>query len=1030
MIEINGKNILEEGKHVDRSHDVIRNTDKYTLYQVYSLQFFNALRTRFGQGMDLPDIEDFIRETLANPDHTIFVVVIRGPMHLTEEFRFLFVIYDRTQGPIRNRNILNAIAGNKEKDGYKWNTLTGEPDFFSTLQWATPPRHERNAQALAKVKAQEAARAAKAEAEKQAREARQAEGRAKIVALLSSGAPLARILRAMKAYGYSEEPESFLPDIVANNRLDVLRAIPADKVSSVLGHVFTTPDAPNVPRHILSFVTDLDMFKALESLGADWKSQKSVLYAFLNSPSEISAYMLANLDAATYTTLFEYLAQANDEDDMLAKLKNLQVSGLDFPTNAEGVGTFFENLPLWLLEKASLSLIYFFETILAHGADPKMQIKVSKKGSAVPIWVFGTAAPLLNAKNSTISDIKNKSLVFLRMLLDRGADPNVTLYTGERLLGRLIEGCRVCPAEMLRFVYDLKTKYGYRFSEKHSGHPVSAVFKGKTGVQFERVRAYVLRQERIETGTALTLDDELDESRKRRSRLTESLRSARQKYGETPAYFASVFDVSKTYKYTEWITKQLVNRFKNVDWTKSVDDLRSEVFLTDAPTLLFLFDVKQALQKFEDATTRNLIKEKDINMYKSLEDVKEALASTENQVSGRQVKMMRNTKGTQVVESTDRHLVLRILTYEAACAYGAGAKWCIASSQGSSHWDSYSGENTIYFILVKNYPFKSDGDRRKYHKFAVLVGEGGEDFQFFDAEDNMTTSGIVEKYSGFDPLELEYVEPPYSHEREFSLIMDRLRDLDTYHGVPLDEHLSTFIGDEETTDDEIKEILSEIVDNLIFGYSYAGDFDIYSAIFWADDLLERCPDFAVRSSSYFINTLLAHLVSYVTYEAFEDVSDPQAYYERFLSIINTLRESHPDAWSAEDFFSSVFASKRNNYDFQGVDPESFVAPLAEYAPRYLQELVVYVVYNFQDLVQDYEDERIFGFLERVNARVPLRDIKDEAGNTFADIVTQSDNQDLLNGLHDRSIAIHGEDPNQLKLELEARSMKRSRQSRY
>jgi len=57
-------------------------------------------------------------------------------------------------------------------------------------------------------------------------------------------------------------------------------------------------------------------------------------------------------------------------------------------------------------------------------------------------------------------------------------------------------------------------------------------------------------------------------------------------------------------------------------------------------------------------------------------------------------------EGTREVYRDENTLLLEIKTYEAACLYGAGTKWCIASRETSDHFDDIVGYSKLYISIA------------------------------------------------------------------------------------------------------------------------------------------------------------------------------------------------------------------------------------------------------------------------------------------------------------------------------------------
>jgi len=81
---------------------------------------------------------------------------------------------------------------------------------------------------------------------------------------------------------------------------------------------------------------------------------------------------------------------------------------------------------------------------------------------------------------------------------------------------------------------------------------------------------------------------------------------------------------------------------------------------------------------------------------------------------------IKKTQVTRIYEDEDI-LVLRPLTYEASCIYGASTKWCTASKQSMDHFLNYTSTGGLYYIIFKKIPSENI-----YHKVAIYKTETGQ----------------------------------------------------------------------------------------------------------------------------------------------------------------------------------------------------------------------------------------------------------------------------------------------------------------
>ena len=147
-------------------------------------------------------------------------------------------------------------------------------------------------------------------------------------------------------------------------------------------------------------------------------------------------------------------------------------------------------------------------------------------------------------------------------------------------------------------------------------------------------------------------------------------------------------------------------------------------------------DVDWTFSQFRDLAKKGALKgsAKDIDTYKNLNDVKDAVAGAENPPPSKTTLRKASKGGAVKVYDDSKKSVYRIDTFEASQYYGSGTKWCISGWGGVSdgHWDELvtSDGNTYYFVISKTKP-KSD----PLYKIAVEVPPEGHGYTLWDAMD-------------------------------------------------------------------------------------------------------------------------------------------------------------------------------------------------------------------------------------------------------------------------------------------------------
>lgn len=136
---------------------------------------------------------------------------------------------------------------------------------------------------------------------------------------------------------------------------------------------------------------------------------------------------------------------------------------------------------------------------------------------------------------------------------------------------------------------------------------------------------------------------------------------------------------------------------------------------------------------------RNLqrIKNKDINSYKDFQDfmdvVAEALVAEED---------VRVSKEADKIYEDKDVVIMAPFTVEASCKYGAGSKWCIASTNNSNsnpHFDDYSKHSNFYFFINKEMTKNNIGGRD--YKYALQWRfDGSNKHTWWDAQDSSSNN--------------------------------------------------------------------------------------------------------------------------------------------------------------------------------------------------------------------------------------------------------------------------------------------------
>ena len=215
--------------------------------------------------------------------------------------------------------------------------------------------------------------------------------------------------------------------------------------------------------------------------------------------------------------------------------------------------------------------------------------------------------------------------------------------------------------------------------------------------------------------------------------LLEGIKSARELYsneiGEEDFNKLAEIDISKTKKYINWICKQYLN---NVDINR----------------------LKDNISKFDLMANRNLIKNKDINYYKNIEELEDIIEKSPDKSKVDIKKQIKKTKANIILDN-DHYFIVEPLTWEASKIYGKGTAWCTASESTNKDWiaDVKDIKARIFYVRDKTLNISNPDykiaihitvyyfdikDRNKKVNYSQIP------CTLWDAEDKSTSSNLEE----------------------------------------------------------------------------------------------------------------------------------------------------------------------------------------------------------------------------------------------------------------------------------------------
>lgn len=115
------------------------------------------------------------------------------------------------------------------------------------------------------------------------------------------------------------------------------------------------------------------------------------------------------------------------------------------------------------------------------------------------------------------------------------------------------------------------------------------------------------------------------------------------------------------------------------------------------------------IQAFEMYSSMNLIENKDIYSYETVEDIEAAVAKAKKTDSTRLVKQMETLV---LYEDATRKLV-KPLSQKSSDLYGKNTKWCTTSTVSRNNFDTYGGEGVLIYFIYKDPPKNLPEEWRK-----------------------------------------------------------------------------------------------------------------------------------------------------------------------------------------------------------------------------------------------------------------------------------------------------------------------------
>jgi len=284
----------------------------------------------------------------------------------------------------------------------------------------------------------------------------------------------------------------------------------------------------------------------------------------------------------------------------------------------------------------------------------------------------------------------------------------------------------------------------------------------------------------------------------------------------------------------QFLLKQKPKNFSLEDWTKAVKwaldvSRKHAVWLTNImrrnpKEFIFGEDdqkVKEALEIFTKARKKREFEKKDLNQYKSYEELAEAIAPYREVKSIREKERDARQDGLSLIDKDGEYSLYELLNFEAAHSVAQRTEWCVS---WEDNWNGYKSQGPLFYISKDGEPyclmhaatsqFKNVSDTRMSEGATVPI--------LSLLEKNADKIGISQLF-GKQPQELEYNE---IYGNDFSIV---------YAAAKEKEVLRQIIEESKRLDDFL---VSPIVNRIHKRFADIDDIDDRNPF-----IDERKPDF-------------------------------------------------------------------------------------------------------------------------------------------------------------------------------------------
>lgn len=139
------------------------------------------------------------------------------------------------------------------------------------------------------------------------------------------------------------------------------------------------------------------------------------------------------------------------------------------------------------------------------------------------------------------------------------------------------------------------------------------------------------------------------------------------------------------------------------------------------------------------------LKNKDINFYKNLEELKAAIEKAESKKTAKDIK--RAAKKNSIKTRIDNYEVILTLTPEASSFYGAGTIWCTSMRDEVYHWLLHRIFGVEFYLI--NHDLPSDNTN---HKVSIHINWDKKYSTIYDSENKVTFDGKTHEFTDINEI--------------------------------------------------------------------------------------------------------------------------------------------------------------------------------------------------------------------------------------------------------------------------------------